>query len=325
MTGPRAPQLLGAVAAVVLAFVVAAPSVAMAAPTPTPAGASTSYRGESTPFALTVSPTRLLVGPDGRTQVQQVLVVNRGREPVAVTVQPRNFVAAADGSLSYQKDAPYAAADWLRVSPRTFDAKPGATQVVTARVAMPADPEPGDHQAALIFLVPPGAEGGNVRISRGVGVPVFVTVPGPVDDSVALRSVRAPGFAAWGPVTVTAQVQNTGTVHRDFRAATALAVRGVTKAKPFPDFTVSRGAVRNVSTTWDPPVACICHPRVEFSNGGVLQSQTVRVVVFPWHLVVIAVGVYLLLLLATRLLRRGYQRRVSAAAAQLRSTGSGDA
>lgn len=324
-------SLARALAAGLVVAVVTSPTVALAAPTAsptapsaTPGGTRTTYKTKPTPFALTISPTRLVVGQGG-SALQQVQVVNRGEESVSVTVQTRNFAAGVDGSLTYSQDAPYGAADWLAVSPRTFEAKPGATQVVTARVTIPSDPEVGDHQAALIFLVPPGQTDGNIRINRGVGVPVFITVPGPVDDSVALRSVHAPGFAAWGPLTITAQVQNTGTVHRDFRGATALAVQGVSKAAPFPDFTVPRGAVRDLSTTWDPPVACICHPRVEFSNGGVLQSQTVRVVIFPWHLVAIAVGVYLLLVLGLRLIRRQYQNRVLAAAAQLRQpTGSGD-
>ena len=301
-----------------------APGVAVAE-TPSPApSTTTTYKTDPSGFALTVSPTRLVVGPGRVGSTQQVMVVNRGSTAVHVVVQKRNFTAGPDGSLTYRRDAPFAAADWVTVSPTSFEAKPGMTQVVSATIKMPARPEPGDHQTALIFLVPAGKTAGNVKINRGVGTPMYVTVPGPVDESATLSRLTAPTFVAKGPVELTAHVENTGTVHRDFRGPTALTVSGTGSAKPFPDFTVPRGAVRDVTTSWNPPLLCVCHLTVQFANAAGPQSQTVRVIVFPWHLLAAAVGAVLIVLLFVRLSRRRYRASVAAAAARLQAaSGSG--
>ncbi len=234
-------------------------------------------------------------------------------------MQKRNFTAQPDGSLNYAEDAPYAAASWVSVKPMSFELPPGTEQVVTARVRVPAEPDLGDHQVALIFVVPSEESEGNVRINRGVGLPAFITVPGPTDDSVTLEKLRAPAFATWGPVEVTANVRNTGTVHRDFRGTDALLLQGSGGGHAFPDFTVPRSASRDISTSWDPPIMCVCTLRLDVTNlDGSPQTQTVRVVVFPWPIALGFLGVLLLAVLAVRLVRRSMQHKIATAVAQQR-------
>jgi len=265
---------------------------------PPPSGssptASTSYSLKPTDFSLMVSPTRLTVGPADIGTVQKILVVNRGQAPTAVTVQKRNFTAGADGSLVFQQDAPYAASDWVSVDPESFQIAPGDTQTVTATITEPAAPDAGDHQVAIVFLVPSGQTDGNIKINRGIGTPVYITVPGPTDDSVALGDLSASAFAINGPVTLTTTVRDTGTVHRDFRDPNPLTVDTAGDAAPFPDFTVIRGGTREVSTTWDPPLMCVCNPSVSIVNAdGTVQSASVRVIVFPLKLLGILLGAVL--------------------------------
>lgn len=261
------------------------PVVPQATPT-----TSTSYAPSGSEFSLTISPTRLVLGPADLGKTASVLLVNRGSNPVSVTVGKQNFTGGSDGSLAFQPQAPYSASSWVSVSPTAFTIAPGASQQVEAVVTAPASPEPGDHQVALVFLVPAGTTTANVRINRGVAAPVYITVPGPTDDSVVLRDLRAPRFMMWGTADITATVQSTGTVHRDFRGASSLTVTGAGRAAAFPDFTVVRGAARDVSTTWAPPVMCVCHPTVSVVNAdGVVRSSTVQVVVLPVHLIAIAV------------------------------------
>ncbi|GAA1427306.1 hypothetical protein GCM10009616_04120 [Microlunatus lacustris] len=290
-------------------------------PASTP-GSSTSYRRERGDFSLTVSPTRLAIGQQDIGSAQQVTLVNRGEVALPITVQKRNFTVGSDGALRYQEDAPYAASSWVTVSPGQFLLEPGAAQVVTATVQAPEAYEPGDHQMALIFMVPAPDSDDNVKVNRGVGLPVYITAPGPVVDAVSLSGLDAPSFVAGGTVPITATVTNSGTVHHDFRRPSPLTVSGAGTAEPFPDFTVPRGSVREIATTWDPPLLCICHPTVTMtSTDGGLQSQTVRVIVFPWPWVVGGVGVGLLLLLVVKLGRRRYAAHVAEAAAQLHPQG----
>ena len=291
----------------------AQPVLASAAPSASPSptasanatepgsGTSTSYSTVPKGFAVTVSPARLTVDQHALDRTQQMTLVNRGQDPVSLVVQKRNFVVGPDGGLSYQADAPYGAANWLSVSPTRLTLQPGTSQQVTATVEVPASPEPGDHQAALIFLAPTENGPGNVKVNRGIGTPVYLTVPGPVDDSVLLNSLSGPRWSFRGDPTLTASLTSTGTVHRDFRGPTALSVGTPGQLSRFSDFTVTRGADRVVSTTWDAPLFCVCHPSLSVTDAGrATQTMSTTVVVLPWWstaglLLVLAAGVLLLL------------------------------
>ncbi len=280
------------------------------APTP-----STSYSQSSAQFGLTISPVRLAIAPDDINKVHEVLAVNRGQAPVTVDVEKRNFTAGSTGALTYDENAPYAASKWVTVKPTHFVLQPGTSQVVTAKAAQPAGAEAGDHQFALVFFVPSEGEG-NVKVKRGLAAPVFVTVPGDLDDSISLTGLAAPSFSRGNAVDITATVNNLGNVHRDFRAPSPLSVTSAGSAAAFPDFTVPRDSTRDISTSWDPPFMCICHPTVSFANDGqAVQSQSVRVIVFPWHLLLILIGAVSLVLLMVKLARRSFRAQVRKAAA----------
>jgi hypothetical protein len=287
---------------------------------------SVAYPTVSSPFSLLVSPTRLVVTPADIGRADRILVVNRGQDPVLVTVQKQNFSGGTDGTLAFQQNAPYAAADWIAVRPDRFELAPGATQAVTAAITMPAAPEPGDHQVAIVFLVPAGQNGANVRINRGIAMPVYITVPGPTDDSASVTDLRAPGFVMAGPVDIAAQVRDTGTVHRDFRGGSRLTVDIGGAEVAFPDFTVLRGSTRDVSTTWDPPLMCVCHPTVSIvDSGGVVRTASVRVVVFPLYQLVIVIVILVLLVLVTRRWYRRHRAASTSAAHRALPDGGGDA
>ncbi len=288
---------------------------------------STSYPLVPDQFSLTISPTRLIIGSAEIGNVQKLVIVNRGQAPASVTVSKRNFTVALDGSLTYEANAPFAASGWITLSPTTFTVPSGAAQTVNATVKAPAGAEPGDHQVAVVFLVAAGETSGNIKINRGIASPVYITAPGPITDTTTLSGLHAPGFATGGPVTITATLHNTGTVHRDFRGSAPLKILAVGASSSFPDFTVPRDSVRNVSTTWNPPFMCICHPSVQIANtGAAVQISTIRVIIFPWPTFAIAIAALFLLILLIKLSRRHYRRSiVKAATAMNRPVSGGDA
>jgi hypothetical protein len=323
--------LLGTLTSVSAAAAPALAPIRSPAPSSQPAGgstpsSSTSYSLTPKQFGLTISPTRLVVGPSEIGTTQEVTVINRGQAPLQVRADKRNFTSSRSGSLSYAKNAAYGAATWVTVRPASFVLAPGAAQVVTARIDKPSAAEPGDHQVAIVFLIPTSQGKGNIKINRGIAAPMYITVPGAVDSSMSLTGLRAARFAMRGPVAITATMRNLGTVHRDFRAPSPLTIEAGGGTAAFPDFTVPRGATRDIVASWDPPLACICHPSVSFVNTGqAVQTQTIRVIIFPWHLLGIAVGSFLALLLLIRLARRHYRAQVSKAAALQRLGSGGDA
>ncbi|GAA4234639.1 hypothetical protein FHR32_005559 [Streptosporangium album] len=45
------------------------------------------------------------------------------------------------------------AVDWVTVTPHRFRLAAGESTPVSARISVPSDPEPGDHQLALVLLM----------------------------------------------------------------------------------------------------------------------------------------------------------------------------
>lgn len=303
----RAARTCAASAAVALACLVLMPApAAVADPTTDPE------------FSLAISPARLIVGQADVGTTQEVEVINGGSEPMQVTVDKQNFATDTSGTLLFQEEAPYSASEWVKVTPASFEVPAGETQVVSVAITVPPDPEPGDHQLALVFLVPAGESASNVRVNRGIGSPVFITVPGPIDASATVSGLDAGGFAFGGPVDITATIEDVGTVHRDFRGQTPLLVDVAGDAPPFPDFTVMRGGTREVSTSWDPPFMCICHPTVTIANAdGTASTMSARVIVFPLPLAGAVLAALVLLGVAYRLGRSRYRANVVKAAAAL--------
>jgi hypothetical protein len=272
----------------------------------------------ASPFSMTISPTRLDVGQGEAHVTQRVEVVNGGRAPLAVSVEKENFTGADNGTMDFQARAPYSASNWVTVSPTRFVVAPGRTQVVTARISIPTDAEPGDHQVGLVFLVPAGRTRANIKINRGIAIPVYITAPGPISDTASINHLTAPGFETGGSVKVTAQVTDTGTVHRDFRGATALKLIGGGSAATFPDFTVPRGSTREISTTWHAPFMCLCQVSVSIPGPhGTKETASVQVIVIPAVPLGLGLAVVVLFAVAIRLARRRYRGSVLKAAARL--------
>lgn len=266
-------------------------------------------------FSLTVGPTRLVVPPGAIRDRHYMTVTNQGDEPVRIRVDRRNFSQRTDGSITYLRDAPYAASNWVRVTPDRFTLPPGTTKKVRVSITVPRLPEAGEHQVVLVFLGLADEEAANIRINRGIGTPVYISVPGPLNDAVTVDSLRAPGFALGGPITLGATIHSVGTMHRDFRGPQRLGVRIGDRTVRFPDFTVVRGATRQVETVWhSPPLACICHARLWVPGpGGEARAMPVRIIIVPLHLIGGALAAALLFLLIPRLVARRYRARVRAA------------
>lgn len=285
---------------------------------------STSYELAPEQFSLTISPARLAVSAADIARTQQFLVVNQGRAVVAVTVEKRNFTANLAGTMVYVPNAPWAAASWVTTTPNKFSVQPGKAQIVTAAIRVPSTPEVGDHQVALVFLTPAAPTGANIKINRGVAAPIFITAPGPTVQTATVTNLVASHFVSGGPVTISATVNNTGTVHRDFRGKTRLDVVAAGGSTHFPDFTVPRGTSRSISATWDPPFMCICHPSVTVVNAdGSPSSVSMQIIVFPWQISLIALAALGILVLVVALARRRYRTNVRKAAHRLTESYAG--
>ncbi|RCG27301.1 hypothetical protein DQ384_26680 [Sphaerisporangium album] len=275
-------------------------------------------------FSMQVSPTRLVVPAGAASVTQRFRVSNRGAAPFKVTVARADFTMDLSGMMNFSARTPFAAASWVSVEPARFTMAPGTTRQVTVRVAVPHDPEPGDHHLAVLFRVPAGRNAQNIRINRVIAAPVFITVPGTVDRTAGIAGLDAPGFVTRGPVPITTKISDLGTVHRDFRGPQRLRVNVGGDAVDFPDFTVLRGATRQVTTQWNPPLMCVCHATVSVpAPAGVNRTATVRIIVFPLDLLALLASLIVVALTTGWFVRRRYRAKVLAAAAALQKTQEG--
>ncbi|MEV8638152.1 hypothetical protein AB0395_41515 [Streptosporangium sp. NPDC051023] len=277
-------------------------------------------------FSLSVSPAKLVV-PSGQLGSSQTFrVTNGGDAPVEVRVEKSDFTADESGALVLRERAPYSASAWVTTVPRELALEPGTTRDVKVRIAVPDAPDPGDHQVALVFKAVGGSRTGNITINRGIGVPLYIGVPGHAYASAEVADLRAPAFVTGGPVPLTVGIRNTGTAHRDFRGADRLNARVDGTDVPFPGFTVMRGATREVTARWDPPLMCVCQATVSVAGAsGLARALTVTVVVFPVHLLAALLAVLALSFTLARLVRRSHRARLLAVADTMSPAGgSGD-
>jgi len=266
-------------------------------------------------LSMLVSPARLTVPAGQVSKTQRFQVWNNGTIPLDVTSRVETLAQRLDGAALPQHSAPYSATNWLTVIPGRFRIRPGHRQWVRVHIQIPARPEPGDHDLALVFMVPPRPGHGNIHIAEGIGVPLLITVPGKVTDNVSVTGLDTPGFSAGGAVPLTATVREAGNVHHSFREdGHRLEARSGSATVLFPPITVLRESTVTMHTRWEhPPALCICHISVTVASEGHISAATATVVIFPVVPVAVVTGSALLLLAAFLLIRRHHRRRVAEA------------
>ena len=270
-------------------------------------------------FSLTVNPGRIVI-PEGPSHQEAAFQVsNSGGEDLDIIVATGELSQRPDGSLRFDPATQGTAAGWVVPAPRVFSLKPGESQEVKVVIDIPADPEPGDHQVGLTFLVPFKGSFGTVNINRGIGTQLLIAVPGPVLHDVQLATLSAPWFSDGGPVPLSLTVRNRGTVHQDYYQPNGVLGSASAGTVSFPDFSVLRQTVRTVGGEWrTPPLLCWCAVRAYGDDGkGTTVSASTRVFVFPFRLLigllVASVGLYL----ARSELRNRRSARQAVAAAAL--------
>jgi hypothetical protein len=269
-------------------------------------------------FSLTVSPGRIVIPQGPSHQEATFQVSNSGGEDLEITAATSELGQRADGSVVFNRPGPGSAAGWVVATPRTFSLQPGRTQTVQVTIDIPVQPEPGDHQVGLTFLVPFRGASGTVNINRGIGTQLLIAVPGPIVHDVAFPSLSAPWFSDGGPVPLNLTVRNQGTVHEDYYQPSGVLGSANAGRVVFPDFAVLRQTERTVRGQWDnPPLVCWCAVRAYGDNGnGRTLSVSTRVLVFPFRLLIgLLVAIVGLYLARSELSNRRAARQAAAATA----------
>lgn len=170
---------------------------------------------------LTISPKRLVIGPDARAAT--MFVLNRGTETTTYAIEVVDRVMLPDGRIrepAEAADKPGGADAVTRLkpakamivfSPRRVTLKPGESQTVRLRITRPADLPAGEYRSHLTISAVPPPDAGltaeaaaqprpgqmsiRIRTVFGTSIPVIVR-QGERRAAAELRNVR---YLARGP------------------------------------------------------------------------------------------------------------------------------
>lgn len=166
--------------------------------------------------ALTVSPPIVDLSADlGTLATTTVRLFNETETPLRLSATVEAFLPS--GVTTQPAEAQQAVLAWVRVQPRQLELPPGELTSALLTVQVPARATVGGHYARVIWeAIPQDGEGGDLNVRSRVGALLLLTVNGATRREVALRSVQLIPPTIWRaslPLTVAAQIENTGTVH----------------------------------------------------------------------------------------------------------------
>jgi hypothetical protein len=139
-------------------------------------------------LALTASPAHVaLVAAAHR----DILVANRGTEPVVVDAAPAGFTLGLHGAprILLRGASARRAASWLRIRPARVELPGGGSAELHVTSAPPRVAAPGDH-AALVLLTTRASVGAAVGVRMRIGIAVVVRVPGRTRHALVLRGLH---------------------------------------------------------------------------------------------------------------------------------------
>ena len=220
---------------------------------------------------------------------------------------------------------------WIKLPTGTADygVSPGQEVVLHFALTVPPNAVPGDHVGGIEALdVTPPATGGSSRIlvHEGIGVPIFINVPGPRHPSSSVTLVNTASSVPWlafatgsSDARVGYQVENTGnTILRGKVQVSVTNIFGQT-VKKFPSNVIGNllpGAIAGYSEPlWRGlPIVGPQTVHVTFSPiGSKAATGSASFWVIPWLLIILIL--IALLALGYWLWRRHRKKTAEAAAA----------
>jgi P pilus assembly chaperone PapD len=248
---------------------------------------------------LAVSPTRAEIPPTRHTAM--IDVYSNSAQTIEIVSSVQALVQDTGGALTLGSQPPQYGQDWLTVTPSRFSLRPGQSQHVAVRIAIPPH-QGGQRYLAVVFRAltahkaAPGSD--TAFVAASVASSLIIDTPGKVRHQTSL-ALSAPGFSSGGPLSLGLTIRNRGNVYALDNRLDVL--RGGRVVARFDGALVLAGATRRETVTWTAaPAFCVCSLRLAGT------AQTITVIRFP----VLQVIGLLLVVLAMALLLRTYTRAV---------------
>ncbi len=210
-------------------------------------------------LGLTLSPpTFEITGNPGDTITNTVRVENTNDFPLTLTVDRRNFTAQGEeGSVGLTDEVTsYSLASWINVSPQSTTIAAKSTRSFTFTINIPLNAEPGGHFGSLVFRTIPSStlSGSGAALAQEIGSLILLNVSGySVQEAKIVGFEPTQSFFEYGPVTLSARVENVGNVH--VKPGGTITITNMLGSKvstlKVEGKNVLPGAIRKLDSVWD--------------------------------------------------------------------------
>lgn len=212
-----------------------------------------------------VGPARVLLSiAPGEERTVEIQLTNREGQPATFELSKEDFAADPEheGTPTFFESSipgPYPARSWITPEVNSITLRHAERAFINVTVRVPADAEPGDHQAALIFTrdVENQPAGGFSIVSR-VAALFIITVEGDVVQEGYIDRLSAHSYLNWFfPVRLDLSARNLGTVYMsptgtiDIRNIFGIVVDQI----PVTSWVILRDSARTLTFDWRPRFA----------------------------------------------------------------------
>lgn len=297
-------------------------------------------------YALTISPARIeLRGDPGSTVGGDIILINDQTETKTFFASFENFVADGDdGTPKFIGDTE-GLATWVSATEAVV-LDPGEVRTIPFTVTIPDTAEPGGYFSGIFWgSAPPNTEGeGNVAIGTKIGILLFVSVNGDIEENAGISDFGTVG-GQWGyralPVGFLYRLTNAGgdriKPQGDVVIRSVLGWRVATVTANPTEGSVLPGTTRKFTTIWEKNTDTtrngekysfvgeaenqwnnfalgIFSARMNvaygFENAEIVKSNAVYFVVFPLELLIILFAIIGIVFVTIRFFLIRYHRMV---------------
>lgn len=237
-------------------------------------------------------------------------VINQSNVPLTFKLNVQDYVVSDNkGTPNFLPpdtlNTKYSAAAWIGVTPSTFTLKPGATQVISYFIQVPADATSGGHYAGIVYApvseVQQEATGGTVNTQ--VGSLFYLNVLGPITEKAEVSILDSGSFHEYGPVNILTQIKNMGDLHISPKATITVTGLLFKETADLVSQNIYPETVRDFENSFGQTLMLGRYKAELIGSYG--QENNIPLVttmyfwVFPWKLVLIIVLVSVAIVLST--------------------------
>ncbi len=301
-------------------------------------------------FALTITPIRYEISGDpGQTLSETMTLVNETNTAQTYYASFSNFEAQGDTGSPTFVDPKDDLGTWITTEQASVNLGAGQQKIISFKITIPKNAEPGGHFAALFWGTSPGSQPGQVSVGSKTGMLILLSVNGDVKEAAGLIDFQTNSkkwFYKELPVGFQYRFSNQGGDR--VKPQGSVVIRSIlgwrvkkvnanqfdgnvlpnTTRKFNPEWTkrdsvdvrdqeIARGEAYSftgeVKKEWHNFAIGIFRAKlvIQFGNNNeVVKSNSAYFVVFPWELTLLILIVGTPLFLILRMLLRQYNRRI---------------